>query len=227
MVRHTRSGRCRSLISAAALALAAITGGARDARAESPGALLCCVQERYGALRDLSASFAQESRVVSLGRPRTRSGTLSFMAPGRMRWEYAGPERELIVADGERLWFYRPERRQVVVQPIDAAFTRQTPLLFLLGRGDFGAEFTWEERDLAPGPGGAVSIALRPRLETPDLARLVLEVIPGECRLVGTLVEDAFGNVTRLAFSGERRNPGLDAGLFRFTPPPDVEVVRP
>src|SRR5512139_1002305 len=116
MATHARSGRGRRAIRAAALALAALVVGALPAQAESPGALLRCVQERYGALRDLSASFAQESRVVSLGRPRTRSGTLSFLAPGRMRWEYAGPERELIVADGERLWFYRPERKQVVVQ---------------------------------------------------------------------------------------------------------------
>ena len=228
MVQHARTGRWQWTICAAALATAVLSAGATAAAgAERPGELLRCVQERYGALRDLSASFAQESRVVSLGRPRTRTGTLYFQAPGRMRWEYTGPEPELIVADGERLWFYRPERKQVVTQPMDAAFTRQTPLLFLLGRGDFATEFTWQERDLGAGPGGAVSIALQPRLETPDLARLVLEVVPGECRLVGTLVEDAFGNVTRLAFTDERRNPGLDAGLFRFTPPRGTEVLRP
>ena len=185
------------------------------------------MQARYGALRDLTAAFAQESRVASLGRPRTRAGRLFFQAPGRMRWEYDGPEPQLIVADGKQLWFHRPERRQVVVQPMDAAFTRQTPLLFLFGRGDFAAEFTWDERELAPGAGGLVSIALRPRVEAPDLSRLVLEVVAGECRLAGTIVEDAFGNVTRLVFSGERANTGLDAGLFRFAPPKGAEVVRP
>ena len=185
------------------------------------------MQARYGALRDLTASFTQESRVASLGRTRTRAGRLFFQAPGRMRWEYDGPDPQLIVADGKQLWFHRPERKQVVVQPMDAAFTRQTPLLFLFGRGDFAAEFTWEERDLAPGAGGAVSIALRPRVEAPDLSRLVLEVVAGECRLAGTIVEDAFGNVTRLVFSGERADTGLDAGLFRFSPPKGTEVVRP
>jgi len=197
-------------------------GGAR-----TPSALLRCVQARYGGLRDLTAAFAQESRVVSLGRNRNRTGRLFFQAPGRMRWEYDGPELQLVVADGTQLWFHRPERRQVVVQPMDAAFTRQTPLLFLFGRGDFAAEFTWDERELAPGAGGLVSIALRPRVEAPDLSRLVLEVAGGECRLAGTIVEDAFGNVTHLVFSGERTNTGLDAGLFHFAPPKGTEVVRP
>ena len=216
----------------AACAALVVLAGARAASAEtagafSPSALLRCVQDRYGALRDLTAAFSQESRVASLGRTRVRAGRLFFQAPGRMRWEYDGPEPQLIVADGKQLWFHRPERRQVVVQPMDAAFTRQTPLLFLLGRGDFAAEFTWDERELVPGAGGLVSVALRPRVEAPDLSRLVLEVVGGECRLAGTIVEDAFGNVTHLVFSGERADTGLDAGLFHFSPPKGTEVVRP
>lgn len=198
------------------------------ARAETPSVVLRCVQERYGALRDLTAAFSQESRVASLGRNRKRAGRLYFQAPGRMRWEYDAPEPQVIVADGKQLWFYRPQRRQVVVQPLDAAFTRQTPLLFLLGRGEFAAEFTWDERELAPDAVGLLSIALRPRVESRDLSRLVVEVAGGGvCRLAGTIVEDAFGNVTHLAFSGERANTGLAAGLFTFAPPEGVEVVRP
>lgn len=210
------------------LAVAAFLAlGAGAARAETPATLLQCVQARYGALRDLTADFVQESRVASLGRPRTRTGRLFFQAPGRMRWDYAAPEAQLIVADGKQLWFYRPARNQVVVQPMDDAFTRQTPLLFLFGRGDFSAEFTWEEREVAQGAGGLVSIALHPRVETPELSRLVLELVGKECRLAGTMVEDAFGNVTQLTFSGERANTGLAAELFRFAPPRGAEVVRP
>jgi outer membrane lipoprotein carrier protein len=217
----------RGGFSCAGLVAFAVLAASAAAAAERPGPLLSCVQARYGALRGLAAGFAQESRVASLGRPRTRSGRLYFQTPGRMRWEYDGPDPQLIVADGKTLWLYRPERKQVVTQPVDAAFTRQTPLLFLMGRGDFAAEFTWEERALAPEADGAVRVALRPRVEKPDLARLVLEIVPGECRLAGTSVEDAFGNVTRLVFSGERADAGLDPALFRFSPPPGTEVVRP
>jgi outer membrane lipoprotein carrier protein len=219
--------RARAAVLALVVVLAAMPVAPVPARAQAPSALLRCVQDRYGSKRDLTAAFAQESRVSSLGRPRTRSGRLFFQAPGRMRWEYDGPDPQVMVADGSQLWFYRPDRRQVVVQPMDAAFTRQTPLLFMMGRGDFAAEFSWEERALVPGNGGVVSVELRPRVEAPDLVRLVLEVVAGECRLAGTVVEDAFGNVTRLAFSGERTDAGLDAALFRFTPPTGTEVVRP
>ncbi len=226
--RFWRAGIALALISAALVSGAApssavtATGGA-----QSTSGLLRCVQARYGGLRDLTAAFAQESRVASLGRTRNRAGRLFFQSPGRMRWEYDGPEPQLIVADGKQLWFHRPERKQAVVQPMDAAFTRQTPLLFLFGRGDFAAEFTFDESEPVPDAGGLVSIPLRPRVEAPDLSRLVLEVMAGECRLAGTIVEDAFGNITHLVFSGEKADTGLDAGLFRFAPPAGTEVVRP
>jgi outer membrane lipoprotein carrier protein len=216
-----------TLCTAAGVGIALLLAAAAPARAETAGRLLACVQARYGALADLAARFTQESRVATLGQPRQRAGRILFQAKGRMRWEYDPPEAQLLVADGETVWFHRPEQKQVVVQKIAAAFTRQTPLLFLFGRGDFAAEFTWDEGDLAPGPGGTVSIALRPKVESPELARLVLEVAPGDCRLTGSTLEDAFGNVTRLAFTEERANPGLDPALFRFTVPSGTEVLRP
>ena len=70
-----------------------------------------------------------------------------------MRWEYDGLQPRLDRCGWKQLRSM-PQRRQVVVQPMDAAFTRQTPLLFLLGRGDFAAEFTWEEcASLCRAPG--------------------------------------------------------------------------
>jgi outer membrane lipoprotein carrier protein len=215
----------RRVFGLAALALVAPLAGA--ARAESPEALLRCVQARYGSLQDLSATFVQESRVASLGRPRTRAGRLFLRPPGRMRWEYDPPDPQLIVADGSKLWLYRPDRRQAVVQPMDASLSRQTPFLFLLGKGDLANEFSWDERDVPRGAGGAVPVVLRPRVESADLTRLTLEIVPGECRLAGTVVEDAYGNVTRLAFSAEKADPALNPALFRFTPPEGTEIVKP
>lgn len=219
--------RNRLRVPAVCVALALLSAASPAAAGLAPASLLRCVQERYGGLRDLTAFFSQESRVASLGRPRTRAGRLFFQAPGRMRWEYDGPDSQLVVADGKQLWFYRPDRRQAVVQPMDAAFTRQTPLLFLFGRGDFAAEFSWDESELTPDAEGVVSVALRPRVESQDLSRLTVEVAAAECRLSATRVEDAFGNVTRLAFSGELTNTGLDAALFRFSPPRGTDIVRP
>jgi outer membrane lipoprotein carrier protein len=185
------------------------------------------VESKYSALKDLSAEFRQESRIVTLGRSRVKSGTIRFEKPGRMRWDYLGPDPQLLVSDGSTLWFYRPGQKQVVVQDISDAFTNQTPLLFLFGEGSLEEAFKWDEKDLEKSGDGVYTLAMRPREETPDLVALTLEVRARDFSIGATVLEDAFGNVTRLEFSGEQENQGLLGEIFTFQIPEGTEVVRP
>lgn len=196
------------------------------ASALTAGDVAAGVQDRYSSLAALSADFKQESRIVTLGRSRHKEGTILFKRPGKMRWDYPPPDPQIIVSDGATLWYYRPEKNQVVVRDIGAAFVNQTPLLFLFGKGDLAAEFRWEEKDLAPGDGGLRLLELLPRLETPDLVSLALEVRE-DFSIAATILTDAFGNVTRLEFSGEEENSVLEDSLFSFTIPEGAEVLKP
>jgi outer membrane lipoprotein carrier protein len=205
-----------------AVVLTPVTGKALSASAVAKG-----LREKYAALDDLSAVFRQESKVASLGRSRKKEGTIRFKKPGRMRWDYTAPDPQLIVADGEKLWYFRPDRNQVVVQELSRAFASQTPLFFLFGEGDLSTEFTWVGGDLVPDGKGNFVLELKPRVETPDLVDLTLEVRRADFSVFATVLRDAFGNVTRLEFSREKENGGLADDLFIFAPPPGAEVVRP
>lgn len=185
------------------------------------------VEGKYASLQDLSADFRQESRIVSLGRSRMKSGTMRFKKPGKMRWDYDAPDPQTLVSDGTTLWYFRPGQNQVVIQDLGRAFTNRTPLLFLFGEGSLAEEFTWEEEDLSGSGDGTYTLAMRPRRETPDLVALTLEVRAGDFSIVATVLEDAFGNVTRLEFSGEEENRGLQDEIFQFEVPPGTEVIRP
>jgi len=185
------------------------------------------VEGKYSSLEDLSADFRQESRVVTLGRTRIKEGTIRFEKPGKMRWDYDSPSPQTLVSDGKTLWFYRPGQKQVVIQDISRAFTSQTPLLFLFGEGSLAEEFEWEEKDLDGSGEGTYTLAMRPKRETPDLISLTLEVRALDFSIGATVLEDAFGNVTRLEFSGEKENQGLGDEIFSFEVPEGTEVVRP
>lgn len=186
------------------------------------------VERTYAGFEDLEASFVQESRVVALGgRTRHKEGRIWFLRPGRMRWEYERPEQQLIVADGVNLWYYRPRQKQVIVRELDGAFSSQTPLLFLFGRGRMAEEFDWEEGEAAAGADGNITLELKPKVETPELTGLKLLVRPESWTVAATVIRDAFGNETRLDFSGEKPNTGVGEDLFFFEPPPGTEVVSP
>ena len=201
------------------LAAAVVT----PARADELADALRTLQQRYESTRTLVAKFRQEVESPTMAGKLTSNGTVSFEKPNRMRWDYAAPDRQTIVSDGETLWIYQPEEKQVLKAPLREAFQATTPVTFLGGLGHVDRDFT-------------------PTLESSADDRWVLKLVPREERGVGTLVlvvrkgdasieeariSDPLGTTTHLALSEERRNVSLGADLFHFTPPPGVDVVRP
>jgi outer membrane lipoprotein carrier protein len=212
--------RSRSLFAVfIALFFARTAGAAPDGLAEAVKRL----QERYESTKTLTADFQQIVESPTLAGALESKGTLAFEKPNRMRWDYAAPDKQLVVGDGETLWIYQPEERQVIKAPFTEAFQTSTPITFLAGLGQL-------ERDFATS------------LEREDAVRWVLRLVPRKDQGLGALtlmvrktdatieearVTDALGTTTRLRLSAEKRNERLDPGLFRFTPPAGVDVVRP
>jgi len=181
------------------------------------------LQERYESTRTLTADFRQTVEAATLATPLESHGTVAFEKPNRMRWNYAKPDEQVIVGDGDTLWIYQPEERQVIKAPLDKAFQATTPVTFLAGLGRIERDF-----DAA--------------LERDESERWLLRLVPKQDIGIGTLrlvvrkkdasidearITDPLGTTTRIAFTNERRNATLDAALFRFAPPPGVDVVRP
>jgi len=115
-----------ALRQAAALALLAVALLPQPAGAAAAQRLAAFLEDT----RTLRARFVQEI-VAEDGTPGERaSGTLAVLRPGRFRWDYREPYRQLIVADGERLWIYDEDLEQVTVRPQERALGR-TPLQIL------------------------------------------------------------------------------------------------
>ena len=65
------------------------------------------MEARYRGAKTLQATFLE--RYAENGREvRTESGTAYFRRPGKMRWEYEVPEKNLFLVDGKTAWFYVP-----------------------------------------------------------------------------------------------------------------------
>jgi outer membrane lipoprotein carrier protein len=44
------------------------------------------------------------------------SGKMIIQRPGRFRWEVIRPSRQLLIADGQRIWFYDIDLQQITIQ---------------------------------------------------------------------------------------------------------------
>ena len=199
---------------------------AAPARAADSGALdaaLKKLQERYESTRTLTADFRQTIESPTLTSPLETHGTLAFEKPNRMRWDYAAPDAQLIIGDGDTLWIYQPDEKQVIRAPLDKAFRATTPVTFLAGLGRLDRDF---ETTLVKDEPERWTLKLVPKQDA-GIGTLGLLVRKGDASIEEARITDPLGTTTRIVLSNERRNVTLDGGLFRFSPPSGVDVVRP
>jgi outer membrane lipoprotein carrier protein len=197
--------------------------------------LLDRFEARYEAMRDLKASFVQQSYVASLGREETSRGRLLYLRPGRFRWEIESPDPHTIVTDGEALRMFNPTERLLQVAPLGAGGLSNTALGFLFGEADLKESFT-AERIEGPAAGGApeaeetaeragwVGLRLSPRKDR-TFERLEVWLHPETLDVRELTILDLLANRTRLRLENLTQNSGLKEGAFTIAVPDDTEVI--
>ncbi|PVV16501.1 MAG: outer membrane lipoprotein carrier protein LolA [gamma proteobacterium symbiont of Ctena orbiculata] len=149
----------------------------------------------------------------------TSSGVFYLKRPGQLRWEYTAPSEQLIVADGDRIWLYDIELEQVSHRSQQAALVG-TPAQLLSDQAPIKEHFL--VTDLGETD-GLSWVELLPKGKESQFASLRLAL--DDNRLQRMEMVDNFGQTTRFVFNNIQRNPTLDATLFKFTPPPMVDLI--
>lgn len=160
-------------------------------------------------LSSLKSSFKQVTFNADRTQMMEASGTLYLQRPGRFRWEYDAPNRQVIVADGKRVYLHDLDLAQVSHQS-QAKALRGTPALLLADGGPVEAHFTAKPIESSDGRDW---VELVPKAADTDVVRIELGF--GGKELDSLIMEDSFGQTTRLNFSATQRNPGLDPSLFK------------
>ena len=193
-----------------------------DASKESLSTTIAGLQRHYRETDSFSATFKEE--IAPVGSPkRTRSGTMYFRKPGRMRWEFDGPSKELIVSNGTDLYNYDPELNQVVEAPLSQALRSPGATEFLLGVGDVTKDFTpslIKDKD----SDGLIHVKLVPK-SPGNTVELGLE--PQTCDIRTIRVIDQLGDVTDLKLNDLERDKVISDAMFQFSPPAGADIVRP
>src|SRR5438445_11740970 len=106
--------------------------GAASARPMPVQELVRLVEGRYRSAETLETQFLE--RYSENGRlVRVEAGRAYFRKPGKMRWEYESPEKNLFLVDGKTAWFYVPADHTVTRVPAKQSTDWRTPLALLAG----------------------------------------------------------------------------------------------
>lgn len=209
------------------MAVTVLMGQARSARAVTPLEVIAQVQKQYDSTGVFKTRFRQESRLKSQGAGDTAEGILYFKKPSRMRWEYQRPaaQKKDVIVDGREVFIYIPQDKTVMIYPLHQVMRSDLVMRFFSGIGEIQRDFTvaWQTPYSGSGP---IQILLKPRRAQAELKDLVLTIDPVSYLVQALEFSNAYGDFTRMSFTGTQLNVFLEPSLFRFTPPPGVQVVR-
>lgn len=170
-------------------------------------------------VHSLRANFVQtmysedgESQPASRGR-------LLLERPGRFRWDYETPYRQLVLSDGERLWSVDPDLEQAVVRKLNESMAA-SPAMLLSGSRDLEEVFSIE---LVKRDEGLLKVYLAPREQGSDFQALLLGF--DDKSLARLELVDNLDQVTRIDFSEIELNPDLDEASFQYVPPEGMDVI--
>ncbi|MEI6415586.1 MAG: outer membrane lipoprotein chaperone LolA [Pseudomonadota bacterium] len=170
-------------------------------------------------LESFQCHFEQQTFSPSQKRVRAE-GTFFLKRPNLFRWDYSQPPGQVIVADGNRVWMVDPELKQVSHEGQEKAL-KGTPALLLSEPGALDRHFNARALDEEEGLSW---IELTPKDPEGEVALMILGF--RDDRLEVLQMKDRFDQLTHMRFTDTQRNPKLNTRLFRYEPPPGMDLFE-
>jgi outer membrane lipoprotein carrier protein len=158
--------------------------------------------------------FDQKGRVVDKSQ-----GSFAFARPGKFRWTYEKPVKQLLVSDGSKLWIHDADLNQVTVKRLDKAVSA-TPAALLAGKDDITKVFTLADAGEKDGLGWVVATP-----KEKDTGFESVRIGMKGKTLAAMELSDSLGGRTSLVFSDLKPNATLAPATFTFTPPKGADVM--
>jgi outer membrane lipoprotein carrier protein len=170
-------------------------------------------------LHSLTGHFTQSLVDINGKAGKNSSGTLAMQSPRQFRWDTLTPYKQVIVADGSRVWMYDPELEQVTVR-IQSSEEAHSPLTVLTDVKQLDKNFKVAERGERDG---LVWLRLTSTAKDPqfDYADLGFDA-NGLARMT---FRDQLGSTTDIRFSDWQRNAPIPPATFNFVPPKGADVI--
>lgn len=190
----------------------------QPAHALDKAGIVAALTAKYKGVTTIKATVVQTTRSELLGDETVR-GELLLKRPAKMRWAF-GTDK-LFVTDGQKLWIYTAEDKQVIEYD-DVASNRASAeqMLTSLDKIDEKFNITVVSSDAT-----AHVVDLAPKGSDMSFKRVRL-TLGADMTLKTVTITDSFDNVTEMAFTSMQLNVPADDAQFVFTVPSGVDVIK-
>ena len=189
------------------------------------------IRGRYGNAKGLTAEYSREAISKTMAmldvaeRHDLAKGRLYFSPPHFLRLEQAFPQEELLLTDGQTLWWYLPLKKEVYKYPTEK-FGRELRLLSDIFKGLKDTEDSFHIA-LKPTPEtNTYHLTLKPEPPWQEIDHLEVIILKGDFAIKQMDIYNTIGGLTRFLFTDWEEKDRFSPGFFSFSPPPGIKVIE-
>jgi outer membrane lipoprotein carrier protein len=184
------------------------------------------VQEKYDTMTSIEANFQQSTSMSGLtSRAQNASGVVVIQKPGRLRWDYKKPHRQVLVCDNDEVSFYLERENQLIVSKASAYLAEDLTYAFFTGKGNLLTDFLLENAPENMARPGSYCLRLTPKKSHAQIHHLFLWVDEKSYDLQRIRLVDHLQSVTDISFTNMVFDKKFDDSLFLFAPPKGTEII--
>ena len=174
------------------------------------------LQAQLDGLTSYDASFVQTTYDSDDFVLDEQSGSLRFARPGKLRWESEAPFKQILVSNGDHIYLYDPDLRQVTLRQWSNDPAENPAAVFVSGT-------PIETYFAISAVGEASRFILTPQDVSSTMSSIEIYFEAGLLR--GMTLRDRLGQTTTVQFSDVQVNTAIDDAVFLFDIPDGVEVI--
>jgi outer membrane lipoprotein carrier protein len=171
-------------------------------------------------MTSLTGSFTQKVVDQNGATLQEVSGQFFFKKPNLFKWDYLEPSKSQLISDGELLYLYDPDLKQVVISQLKK-FGGVSPAMLLV-TSDIESLFEVTIIQDQKGVDWFRALPLEP--EKANFKEVFINFFQKE--LKGMKIVDSFDNITEIEFIKVNRNKDINEAIFLFNTPEDIDVIR-
>jgi outer membrane lipoprotein carrier protein len=156
-------------------------------------------------------------------RSKKSSGSFEFVRPNRFRFHYKRPFEQTIVADGQTLWLYDADLRQVTSRK-QSQVLGSTPAALLAAAPDLASLRKDFDLQTLPDKDGMQWVQGTPKAKDGQLREVKIGFRGNDLAVLEIL--DGFGQKSVMTFEKMQANAAIGPEVFDFKPPQGADVVK-
>lgn len=171
-------------------------------------------------MHSLTGNFTQKVTDQNGATLQEVSGQFFFKKPNLFKWDYLKPSKTQLISDGELLYFYDPDLKQVVISQLKK-IGGVSPAMLLVTED---IESLFHISTIKDKKGINWFKAKPHEPEKANFKEVYIYFIQEQ--LKGMKIIDGFENTTEIQFLNVNRNKDINEAIFLFNTPEDIDIIR-